>query len=221
MSKIHREHRAQGRAHTVSGGYDKRVQENVTYHRDLVTLAESLGLKHTTATSEDEVLATPSSIEVLFILSVPSPLKARLLSTSSLLLYTPSHEHFGIVPLEAMLARTPVLAANNGGPTETVVEGQTGWLRSPEHVAGWTQVMQMVLSGMKDIELAAMGEKGRKRVVDNFSKSKMAERLILAMEQAQGVKEEKRPGILPFEGVLVWNVLGLALGGLVALIWMR
>ena len=37
------------------------------------------------------------------------------------MLYTPPREHFGIVPLEAMLAKTPVLAINFGGPLETVV----------------------------------------------------------------------------------------------------
>lgn len=204
-----------------TGGYDKRVQENVSYHTELTSLATSLNLTYTTATSEEEALATPADIEVLFILSVPSPLKTRLLQSSSLLLYTPSHEHFGIVPLEAMLARTPVLAANNGGPTETVVENETGWLRSPADVASWTQVMQTVLSTMKDAQLAAMGEKGRKRVVDNFSKSKMAQRLVFAMEQAHAVKEEKRPGVALFAGVLVWNVLGLALGGMVALLMVK
>lgn len=36
------------------------------------------------------------------------------------MLYTPQHEHFGIVPLEAMAARRPVVAVNSGGPVESV-----------------------------------------------------------------------------------------------------
>lgn len=34
--------------------------------------------------------------------------------------YTPANEHFGIVPVEAMYARKPVIACNNGGPTESI-----------------------------------------------------------------------------------------------------
>ncbi|CAF1914259.1 unnamed protein product, partial [Brassica napus] len=37
-------------------------------------------------------------------------------------------EHFGIVPLEAMVAYKPVIACNSGGPMETVKNGVTGYL---------------------------------------------------------------------------------------------
>lgn len=38
----------------------------------------------------------------------------------------PPKEDFGIVPLEAMAAGTPVIAYGVGGATETVVDGVTG-----------------------------------------------------------------------------------------------
>ncbi|MCP9263088.1 Glycosyltransferase, group 1 family protein [Dirofilaria immitis] len=41
-------------------------------------------------------------------------------------LYTPPNEHFGIVPIEALEQRRPVVVCNSGGPAETVVEGVTG-----------------------------------------------------------------------------------------------
>ncbi|EMD47075.1 alpha1,3-mannosyltransferase ALG2, putative, partial [Entamoeba histolytica KU27] len=37
-------------------------------------------------------------------------------------------EHFGIVPLEAMIKGVPVIACNNGGPLETVQNELTGLL---------------------------------------------------------------------------------------------
>jgi glycosyltransferase involved in cell wall biosynthesis len=44
-----------------------------------------------------------------------------------------SNEPFGYVPLESMSCGTPVLTYNREGPSETVVDGQTGWLvGSPE-----------------------------------------------------------------------------------------
>ena len=37
-------------------------------------------------------------------------------------------EDFGLVPLEAHAAGTPVIGLNTGGTTETVIHGQTGLL---------------------------------------------------------------------------------------------
>ena len=51
-----------------------------------------------------------------------------LLARSHALVYTPSNEHFGIVPLEAMAAGRPVIAVDSGGPRESVLHGRTGWL---------------------------------------------------------------------------------------------
>lgn len=57
--------------------------------------------------------------------------RAALLTACVGLLYTPQHEHFGIVPLEAMASGRPVIACNSGGPTESVLPGVTGFLCSP------------------------------------------------------------------------------------------
>ena len=100
-----------------------------------------------------------------------------LLKSARLLVYTPSNEHFGIVPLEAMLAGVPVLAANTGGPLETVVQGKTGWLCPPEEVESWTAIMDKVMHKMSDKELKSMGAAGTARVKKEFSDVKMAERL--------------------------------------------
>jgi alpha-1,3/alpha-1,6-mannosyltransferase len=163
----------------------------VSCHSELVRLAESLGLKHATLKNVLSALAIPSDISVLFLLSVPSSLKTTLLSTSSLLIYTPRNEHFGIVPLEAMLASIPVLAANEGGPVETVVENETGWLRDVRKVSDWTDVMRKVLSnGLSATTLRQMGENGRRRVKEMFSKEMMAKRFE---EELQGLALVERP----------------------------
>lgn len=161
----------------LAGGYDPRVTENVVYHQDLLLLAEGLGLKTATTKNLVTALRVPDDVEVLFLLSVPGGLKDALLRSARLLVYTPANEHFGIVPLEAMLVGTPVLAANTGGPLETVVDGMTGWLRDPEEVEEWTKVMDSVLHKMSPKELERMGEKGRERVRAEFSEESMAERL--------------------------------------------
>lgn len=93
-----------------------------------------------------------------------------------MLVYTPSQEHFGIVPLEAMLARTPVLAATTGGPVETVVDNETGWLRDTADIPAWTEVMIRALD-MPDKKINILGDLGAKRVRDNFSRDAMARNL--------------------------------------------
>ncbi|CRK23020.1 hypothetical protein BN1723_012867, partial [Verticillium longisporum] len=161
----------------IAGGYDLRSAENYEYHRELVALAKSLGLESVTAKNVISALAVSPQIPVLFLLSVPSAFKDSLLRSARLLVYTPANEHFGIVPLEAMRARVPVLAANTGGPVETVVDGQTGWLRDPEDVQAWTTVMQSVLAPGADAEMKRMGAAGAERVRAEFGQEKMAESL--------------------------------------------
>ncbi|KAG9229935.1 hypothetical protein BJ875DRAFT_386255 [Amylocarpus encephaloides] len=181
----------QGREGTrlvLAGGYDNRVQENVVYHKELVALASSHGLKTATTKTIVTALNVPGDVDVLFLLSVPNSLKDILLASASLLVYTPSNEHFGIVPLEAMLAEVPVLAANTGGPLETVVHGKTGWLCSPCDVGGWSAVMNQVLHNMSWKERKAVGAAGKQRVKTEFSDIKMAERLDSTITSMAEVK---------------------------------
>ncbi|KAH3676363.1 hypothetical protein WICMUC_001994 [Wickerhamomyces mucosus] len=108
----------------ISGGYDHLNPENKIYLDRLVTKVSDAGLKSQTIFQSNHNLesnTTPASFEVLFLPSVTSNLKELLISRSKLLLYTPSFEHFGIVPLEAMKVGTPVLAINNGGPVESII----------------------------------------------------------------------------------------------------
>jgi alpha-1,3/alpha-1,6-mannosyltransferase len=177
----------------IAGGYDPRIPENVSYHTELTTLATSLNLRHATAKTVVSAVGTDSgtaSAEVIFLLSVPQTLKTILLRTARLLVYTPSNEHFGIVPLEAMLAGVPVLAADSGGPRETVVEGVTGWLRDPESPEAWSAVMDRVLNETGEGEWAGMGRAGVERVKGKFAEAQMAERLegiFEGMRRAPGV----------------------------------
>lgn len=166
---------------TIPGGYDARVSENVLYHNDLQALATSLSLTHHTITPSKlsaiaSLSSVPATTQVLFLLSVPNTLKSALLRASHLLLYTPTNEHFGIVPLEAMLAHLPVLAANTGGPVETIADNKTGWLRDPQDTQAWSDVISHALKLSPD-EMSIMGVQGEKRVRQLFGRDKMGETL--------------------------------------------
>lgn len=153
------------------------MQGNVSYHKELEALADALKLKTATAKNLVSAQAVPDDMEVLFLLSVPDQLKSALLNTAQLLLYTPPDEHFGIVPLEAMLAGVPVLASNSGGPLETVVDAVTGWLRLVDDVEQWTAVIRQVLFTIPEVQLKQIGSNGRRHVQQEFSKDKMSSRL--------------------------------------------
>jgi alpha-1,3/alpha-1,6-mannosyltransferase len=165
-----------------------------------------------TATTKNIIsaLGINTDTNVLFLLSVPAQLKAMLLETANLLVYTPSNEHFGIVPLEAMLAGIPVLAADSGGPLETVVEDETGWLRPSDDIDQWTKLMCQVLFEMPDEYLAIMGERGRRRVISEFSHTKMASRLD---EEIEAMVNSPRHSTNGISAVLV----GLGISGAVLL----
>lgn len=185
------------------------MAENVSYHQELCAIADSLGLQHATHKTTISALAVPVEVEVLFLLSIPNAFKSALLSAAQLLIYTPLHEHFGIVPLEAMLAETPVLAANEGGPTETVVDSKTGWLRDVSKTEDWSEVMQYALNPKNENALKNMGRQGRKRVIEEFSKEKMAKRLD---GEIQSMLNSKRaPVSFGPLGLLVLGLFGAAI----------
>ena len=77
------------------------------------------------------------------------------------ILYTPFNEDWGMVPLEAMAYSKPVVAVRGGGPMETVVHGENGYLAEPvaEDFASY-------MTGLVDApeEARRMGEKGRVHV---------------------------------------------------------
>jgi alpha-1,3/alpha-1,6-mannosyltransferase len=190
----------------IAGGYDPKVAENTITYTELCELADSMKLKHATAKTVTSAQSVPHDTSILFLHSVPSAFKATLLSTARLLVYTPRNEHFGIVPLEAMLAGTPVLAANEGGPTETVISGQTGWLRDVSKVQDWTEVMRIALEdGHGEQRLREMGKWGKQRVIAEFSKDKMGERLEKGIQAM--MRQEVRPSLVSLSIVIV--IVGL------------
>ena len=112
----------------IAGGYDVRVTENVEYLKELCKKAESLGLTYVNSGLGSMRTELVPNCDVIFRCSISNQERQALLTYSTALIYTPSNEHFGIVPLEAMYCKTPVVAVNNGGPLETIIDNQTGFL---------------------------------------------------------------------------------------------
>jgi glycosyltransferase involved in cell wall biosynthesis len=76
-------------------------------------------------------------------------------------------EPFGMVVIEAMLAKKPVVASNHGGPTEIVIDNETGFLfESSNEILLANAILKLVDNpNLRN----SFGEKGYQRVLNTFS----------------------------------------------------
>lgn len=79
-------------------------------------------------------------------------------------------ESFGLVALEAMFSRKPVVATNLGGLTEVVIDGETGFLFENKNETALKEALEKLISNRALRE--SFGEKGHARAVSEFSLQK-------------------------------------------------
>lgn len=92
------------------------------------------------------------------------------------------YEPFGLVNLEAMACETAVVASRVGGIPEIVVEGETGYLvdyDEADPAAFQASLADRIAALLSDPRMAErMGAAGRRRVLESFSWSKIADRTV-------------------------------------------
>ncbi|CAO3624923.1 unnamed protein product [Cunninghamella echinulata] len=170
----------------LAGGYDKRVQENVDYLEELDTLATKTYQLKTARIFPHTTERIPDDTQVVFLCSFNDAQRTYLLSSATLLLYTPTNEHFGITPVEGMYASLPVIATNTGGPLETIKDQETGLLL-PSDPTLWADGIIGFLS--KEFDGKAMGRNGRTHVKSKFSLSTFANQLQDILDEMMAVKK--------------------------------
>lgn len=190
----------------VTGGFDPRVIENVEYLQELNTLTELLQMKGFTI--RGKLMIMPPATDILFLPSIKSSTKKALIKRAELLLYTPSFEHFGIVPVESMLFKTPVLAVNNGGPLESIVhfnttniEAATGYSEEPNEDL-WSKIMYTYYCELDETTKVKLGENGLQRVYEIFLRQQMSEAFMQNLIESNASDEDK--GFL-FNIVKLWK----------------
>jgi glycosyltransferase involved in cell wall biosynthesis len=99
---------------------------------------------------------------------------------------TVAAEPYGLVPLEAMSARRPVVASRCGGIPETIVDGVTGWLVEPESAEA---LAARVAALLIDPPLAQrMGDAGRRHVCEHFEMQRYVDNILHAYRTASMAK---------------------------------
>jgi alpha-maltose-1-phosphate synthase len=113
------------------------------------------------------------------------------------------YEPFGIINLEAMACRAPVVASSTGGIKEVVVDGETGYLvpfdqdpvtsfpRAPETFARdlATRINEMLEDPEK---CRRFGDAGRRRVEEVFSWTAIAQQTIHLYEQLVNERKTRK-----------------------------
>lgn len=127
---------------------------------------------------------------VRFLGFVPEEHLGALYDACDLFVAPSLYESFGLIYLEAMNRARPVIACAAGGPRDIVVEGETGLLVPPADPAALALALCRLLADPAGRR--AMGLAGRRRLLDRFTHTHMAQgfvalyRQLLAARGSQG-----------------------------------
>lgn len=140
----------------VAGGLNPSSPDSVACYQELNSLTKKLSIQN----------------DVVFRTNLSEEERLSVLARAVAVLYTPHGEHFGIVPVESMFLQTPVIACSDGGPTESVLHEQTGFLLD-EDLQVWAERMKILAS---DAPLRLkFGQRGKEHVQNLFGIEKFAD----------------------------------------------
>jgi glycosyltransferase involved in cell wall biosynthesis len=101
---------------------------------------------------------------------------SREISAFDIMIAPSNIEPFGRTLVEAMIQKTPVLAARGGGHIETIKHNKTGWLYDHGNIKNFTYQVSEILKNNEKIN--AVVEKAHKHAISNYSSSKHFNKVI-------------------------------------------
>jgi glycosyltransferase involved in cell wall biosynthesis len=141
--------------------------DNPQFLRGLKVLAEELGVSGSVALLGERE-DVPEVVRALDIALVPS-----------------WEEPFGRSVIEAMAMQVPVAATSVGGPAEIVRDGVDGLLLPPHEPDRWAAALEPLATDAS--RRAAMGARGRERVVERYDVATFARTVVDAYGEALDV----------------------------------
>lgn len=91
-------------------------------------------------------------------------------------------ESFGRAAVEPQAMGRPVIASNHGGVTETIIDGQTGWLAPVEDADAWARALARAID-LGPNKRQEMGAAGRRRARQLYSADAMCAQTLAAYER--------------------------------------
>ncbi len=151
----------------VLAGTLSQNPEHLAYYRRLLLLAKGNNIHIKTNIADKELTG--------------------LYSRATAVLFAAINEDYGYIPLEGMASSKPVISVNEGGPKETLVDGDTGFL-----VNSYNEMAErMAYIAEHKSEAEKMGKRGRARVVEHYSWDAFFERFDSALSRVSKAAAEE------------------------------
>lgn len=115
----------------------------------------------------EEIIKANHLTETVKILPFTKNLDPIWRATDIAVMPSTEAESFGLVAVEAMLAKKPVIGSNHGGLTEIIVQNETGLLVKPNCETELAEAIQQLIDSPQ--QRLEMGIKGHQRAVGSFS----------------------------------------------------
>lgn len=112
-----------------------------------------------------------------------------IIPCADLVIQPSEHESFGLVPLEAMACKVPVIATASGGITEVIEHGVSGYLCEVGDIEQMTRCALEILTD--ESKAKAMGERGQERALSGFRRDDSVDQYIEVYEEVQAMRGER------------------------------
>lgn len=126
--------------------------------------------------TKEEYLRSLGGKSIEFLGMISDEEKFKLLSECKAFIVAAADEDFGITPVEAMAAGSPVIAYKGGGYLESVIEGKTGVFFDELNKEGLTKVL-------KSFDKNKYKREDCLKQADKFSKEKFKEKIVNLVEK--------------------------------------
>lgn len=126
---------------------------------------------------------------VTFFKHLNSDELARYYSAADIFACPSSYEPFGLVIVEAMACKTPVVATTKGGPIEILTEGIDGFLVDPSD----TELMEKrIMEILLDDDLRGkMSQNALNTASDGYSWKEVAKKILTVFDEANDIRSTK------------------------------
>lgn len=136
---------------------------------------------------------------VLFTGLIPTEKLLEYYTCSDLFLFPSTTDTFGMVVVEAQACGLPVVVTDVGGPQEIVLDGETGFVIPWNDMDKWVDRVAKLIDLKKEHpeQVAAMSERAREYVRDNFSWSVALADILSERDEdltASGTESEGKNG---------------------------